>query len=205
MVLAQLLADLATSSRTQAPETLSASLRQGFHYLQALVHRIIQPRPAFTVDLDLAYLGTLPAAALSDGSAGCSTRMIGDKEVVDRVTLAYRMSSGKKAHAALNQNESRLLKAQLERARLKFDSREIRDGTGALLGEAFVIDVDLSASATLRADYEAEAVEIECENVGVLGPAKYRLRSAEFDETIWEFGQLLLGFPSRFAGLRLPA
>ena len=47
-------------------------------------------------------------------------------------------------------------------------------------------------------------MEILCENVGVLGPARYRLRGAEFDETIWEFGQLLLGFPSRFAGLRLP-
>jgi serine/threonine protein kinase len=203
--LVQLLADLETSSRTQAPETLSASLRQGFHYLEALVHRIIQARPAFTVDLDLAYLGTLPAAALSDGSVECRTRMVEDKEVVDCVTLNYRMSSGKKARVALNQEEARLLKAQLGWAQLKFDCREIRDATGALLGEAFLIDVDLSASATLRADYEAQTVEILCENVGVLGPARYRLRSAEFDETIWEFGQLLLGFPSRFAGLRLPA
>ena len=202
--LAQLLAELETSSRTQAPETLSASMRQGFHYLEALVRRIIQARPAFTVDLDLAYLGKLPAAALSDGLVECSTRMVGDKEVADCVTLTYRMSSGKKARVALNQEEARLLKAQLERAQLKFDSREIQDASGAPLGEAFVIEVDLSASAILRADYEAQAVEILCENVGVLGPARYRLRGAEFDETIWEFGQLLLGFPSRFAGLRLP-
>jgi hypothetical protein len=48
-------------------------------------------------------------------------------------------------------------------------------------------------------------VEIVCQNVGVLGPARYRLSSAQFDEAIWEFGQLLLGRPSRFAGMRLPA
>ena len=30
------------------------------------------------------------------------------------------------------------------------------------------------------------------------------LKAGEFDDGIWEFGNLLLGFPSRFAGLRLP-
>ena len=202
--LAQLLVDLETSSRTETPDTLSASLRQGFHYLEALVNRVVQARPAFTVDLDLAYAGKLPAATLHDGSVECLTRMVGDKEVVDRVTLSYCMSSGKKARVALNQDESRLLRAQLERARLKFDSREIRDASGAILGEAFVIDADMTASAVMRADYEAQTVDILCENVGVLGPARYRLPSKQFDETIWEFGPLLLGFPSRFAGLRLP-
>ena len=203
-MLARLLDDLESSSRTKAPETLSASLRQGFHYLEALAHRIIQAKPEFTVDLDLAYLGKLPAATLSDGAVECSSRMLEDREVVDCVTLTYRMRSQKKARVALSEEEARIMKTQLGWAQLKFDCREIRDATGALMGEAFLIDVDIRAKATLSGDYEAQAVEIACENVGVLGPARYRLRNAEFDDAIWEFGKLLLGFPSAFAGRRLP-
>ena len=48
-------------------------------------------------------------------------------------------------------------------------------------------------------------MEIQCQNVGVLGPAKYRLSMADFDDdAVSELGKMLLGFPSRFAGLRLP-
>jgi hypothetical protein len=203
-MLTQLLSDLESSSRRKSPETLSASLRQGFHYLEALVHRVIQAQPAFVVDLDLAYLGKLPAAALGDGAVKCRNRSIAGHEVVDNVTLTYRMSAGKKARVALNLEEARRLKEQLARGQFKFDSRDIRDGSGAAIGEAFVVDVDLLANAVLHPDYERQEVEIDCLNVGVPGPARYRLRSSEFDEVIWEFGQLLLGFPSRFAGLRLP-
>jgi len=203
--LSQLLSDLETSSRQPSPETLSASVRQGFHYLEALVDRVVQAQPGFAVHLDVAYLGRLPAAVLGQGAVECRNRMVGDKEVVESVTLTYRMNAGKKARVALNVEEARLLKAQLAQAQLKFDSREIRDPSGAVAGEAFVVDVDLMANAVLSPDYEAQEVEIDCLNVGVPGPARYRLRSDEFDEVIWEFGQLLLGFPSRFAGLRLPA
>jgi len=80
----------------------------------------------------------------------------------------------------------------------------VHDTGGAVSFEALLIEVDIPARATLRADYTRQAVEIACENVGVLGPANYALPGAEFEEAVWEFGQLLFGLPSRFAGLRLP-
>jgi hypothetical protein len=98
-----------------------------------------------------------------------------------------------------------VLRRHLHQAKLHFDSREVTDDAGEVRLEAFLIEVDLAATATLRGDYERQTVEIACENVGVLGPANYRLAAADFDHAIWEFGQLLFGQPSRFAGLRLPA
>jgi hypothetical protein len=180
-------------------------LRKAFHYLEELVRRVIHASPPFAVKLDVIYLGALPAADLSNGRVECVTKKLGDAEVVDSVTLTYRMKSNRKARIALNRDEARLLKTHLDRAKLKFDSREVTDDAGTVHSEAFLIEVDLSANATLRGDYERQMVEIACENVGVLGPTKYRLASQEFDEAIWEFGQLLFGLPSRFAGLRLPA
>jgi len=206
--LSKLLADLETFSRSQASAAqaageLNMQMRKAFHYLEELVRQVIQAKPPFLVKLDLIYLGALPSVSLSQGHVDCATKQIADAEVVDAVTFTYRMSSPRKARAALRSDEARVLKVQLERAGLKFDSREIAAGSSAY--EAFLIDAEIAASAKLRADYEKQTVEIHCQNVGVLGPARYRLRSSEFDEAIWEFGQLLLGLPSRFAGLRLPA
>jgi hypothetical protein len=111
------------------------------------------------------------------------------------------MSADSKARIALSRDEAAVLKSRLAEAKMKFDSREVTGGAG----EALLIDVDILARATLRGDYARKTVEIACENVGVLGSANYSIPAAEFDEAVWEFGQLLFGLPSRFAGLRLPA
>jgi serine/threonine protein kinase len=207
--LSKLLAELEAFSRGQAADAqaaneLSARLRKGFHYLNELVRQVIQARPAFAVRLDLAYVGALPPAALGDGAVDCAMRRLADAEVVDRVTLTFRMRSHRRARIALDPGEARLLEAQLQRAGARYDSREVGDEAGHVQCKAFLIEVDFAARAVMRGDYVAQAVEIECLNVGVLGPAKYRLPGSEFDDAIWEFGKLLLGFPSRFAGLRLP-
>jgi serine/threonine protein kinase len=205
--LSKLLAELETSSRQapgQAANELSMQLRKAFHYLEELVRQVIHADPPFAVKLDVIYLGALPAANLSNGRVEFATKKLGDAEVVDSVTLTYRMKSSRKARIALNRVEASVLKRHLGLAKLKFDSREVTNEGGTVHFEAFLIEIDLLASATLRGDYERQTVEIACENVGVLGPANYRLASKEFDEAVWEFGQLLFGQPSRFAGLRLP-
>jgi serine/threonine protein kinase len=202
--LSQILGDLEVSSRKASPESLSASLRQGFHYLDALVQRVIRASPAFAIRLDLAHVGALPLATLGHGAVECSTRILDGAEVADAVTLSYRMTSAKKARAAVSGDEARRLTSALEHAGMAFEHREVRDAAGALRCEAFVVDVDIPASATLRADYDTQAIDIECVNVGVLGRARYRLSRSEFDEIVWDLGKLMLGFPSAFAGRRLP-
>jgi len=200
----KLLADLEAFARREGPaleaaNELSLQLRKAFHYLEELVRQVIQADPPFGVKLDVIYIGALPSARLSAGRVECVMKALGDAEVVDTVKFTYHMSSPRKTRIALRSEEARVLKGQLERAGLDFDSRAVGDKF-----EAVLIEVDLAASATLRADYEHRSVDIFCQNVGVLGPARYSIPAAEFDEAVWEFGQLLFGLPSRFAGLRLP-
>jgi hypothetical protein len=202
--LSKVLADLEGSSRLAAAagaaDELSLRLRKAFHYLEELVRRVIHASPPYALKLDIIYLGSLPAATLSNGTVHCAMKMIGDAEVVDRVTLTYRMSTPTRGRIALKGGEAGVLKRHLDATGLKFEAREL---TGRF--EALVIDVDIAASAVLQADYERQSVEIVCHNIGTLGPARYSLPAAEFEDAFWEFGQLLLGMPSRFAGLRLPA
>jgi serine/threonine protein kinase len=206
--LSKLLAEVESSSRhaLPAPEgagEISLQLRKAFHYLEELVQRVIHAQPPFTLSFDLIHLGALPDASLANGSVECTMKKLGGGEVVDAVTLAYRMVAGSKARIALPVEEAAVLKAQLEQAGMKFHSRELT-ATAGTVREALVIEVDISARAVLRGDYKRQTVEIACQNVGVLGPARYSIPAAEFDEAVWEFGQLLFGLPSRFAGLRLP-
>jgi serine/threonine protein kinase len=207
--LSKLLAELESTSRrvssAAAAGELSLQLRKAFHYFEELVRQVIHASPPLAARLDLIYLGSLPAAHLSNGTVECTMRKLDEAEVVDTVTLTYRMSAARKARIALNREKAVLLKSRLAEAKLKFDSREVTDSAGEVRFEALLIDMDISARATLRGDYARQTVEIACENVGVLGTARYSLPAAEFDEAVWEFGQLLFGLPSRFAGLRLPA
>ena len=172
-----MLEELESTSRRQASSAkaaageLSLQMRTAFHYLEELVRQVIHANPPFTVKLDLIYLGALPAASLANGTVECTMKKLGDDEVVEAVTLAYHMTSSSKARIALNRGEAGVLKAQLERAGLKFDSREVTDAAGTVR-EALLIEVDIAARATLRADYRQQAVEITCENVGVLGPGE---------------------------------
>jgi serine/threonine protein kinase len=203
--LSRLLAELESTSRrassAAAAGELSLQMRKAFHYFEGLVRQVVHASPPLAASLDLIYLGSLPAANLSNGSVECTIKKLDQAEVVDTVTLAYRMSADSKARIALSRDEAAVLKSRLAEAKMKFDSREVTGGAG----EALLIDVDIAARATLRGDYARKTVEIACENVGVLGAATYSLPAAEFDEAVWEFGQLMFGLPSRFAGLRLPA
>jgi hypothetical protein len=61
------------------------------------------------------------------------------------------------------------------------------------------------ARARLRADYNAQAVEFLCQNIGAIGAARYRIGAAQVnDDAIEEFGKRLLGLPNRFTELKLP-
>ena len=193
-------------SALELASALSEKLHQAFDYLHELMRRVNQATPPFTVELDLIYFGRLPTVTLVNGVVEHLTRKVEDKDVIDKVTLSYRMISSQKARISTDMDSAPMLRTQLERARLKFDHREVKNDAGTPQFEAFLIECDIAAEATLRADYEARTVEIQCQNVGVLGPAKYRLGIADLDDdAVPEIGNLLLGFPSRFAGLRLPA
>ena len=123
--------------------------------------------------------------------------------MIDYIMLSYRMNSEQTARITLNKGEARALKAQMERSRIKYDEHEDTNDFSKVPRVALAIECNIPASATLRADYGAFAVQFECFNVGLIGAANYRVGAdALDDETIEEFGKFLLGFPSRFPEFR---
>jgi hypothetical protein len=186
----------ARQASAEQVQALSARMRDAFKYLVEFVSQFNEAAPHFAGKLALIYVKELPAVVLGNGFVDYRTKTVDDKQVVDHISIAYRMNSEEKARAIINKDEARILRAQLERAGLKSDAREIGSAGDKVPRLAFLIELKIAATAMLRADYRTLSVEIECRNVGVLGPEKYRIPADAFNEdAIEEFGKLLLGFP----------
>lgn len=184
---------------------LSAKLRQALSYLTEFVRELNAATPVFAGKLSLAYLGNLPAITLGGGTVDYRTAKINDKEVIDHLLLSCRISSDEKVHVALNREEAGALKVQLERNEIKFEEKEVKQLFQKVPRVAMSVECKMVARVRIRADYDAQAVEFLCQNVGAIGAAKYRLGAAEFnDDVVEELGKRLLGLPNRFSTLVLP-
>jgi serine/threonine-protein kinase len=184
---------------------LSAKLRQAHGYLKDFVREFNAATPAFAGKLNLPFLGTLPAMTLGGGTVDYRTVKLNDKEVIDHLSLSYSMSSSEKARVTLNREEARMLRAQLERNEIKFEEKEVTQLFQKVPRVTMSVECKMIARVRIRADYNAQAVEFLCQNVGMVGAAKFRIAAARFDEdAIEEFGKRMIGLPNRFAELKLP-
>lgn len=184
---------------------LSAKMRQAYTYLTEFVREFNAATPAFGGKLSLPYVGNLPEMALSAGAVDYRTAKINDKEVIDHLSLTYRMSSDEKARGTMNKEEARVLKNQLERNEIKFEEKEVSQLFQKVPRVAVTVDCKMVARVRIRADYNAQVVEFLCQNAASIGAAKFRVAAARFDEdAIEEFGKRLIGLPNRFGELKLP-
>ena len=121
-------------------------------------------------------------------------------EAIDYIALTYRMSSADKTRLNVSTDDARTLKEQLERARIEFHHGTVKNAADSAKIEVFSIEPVIPATAILRGDYPGDALEIQCRNIGVLGPAIYRFGVAEIsDKIVRDFGNLILGLPSELA------
>ena len=98
-----------------------------------------------------------------------------------------------------------MLTQQLERAEIKFESREVEHAFHKVPKVALTIDCSMVARARLTADYNSMAVDILCQNVGGVGAANVRIAAGNFGEdALEEFGKRILGLPNKLAELKLP-
>jgi hypothetical protein len=187
----------------ESVQAFDAKLRKAFSYLVEFVRLLNEAAPAFGGELNMIYAGSLPSGTLSNGLVNYRLKKVEDAEVIDHITLSYRMNSEQKARVTLNKDEARALKAHLERCRFKYEEREEKAVYGKVPRVTIAIECNIPATAMLRADYGAFAVRFECVNIGQIGMANYLVGADQFDdEIVEEFGKFVLGFPSRFTGFR---
>jgi serine/threonine-protein kinase len=194
-----------TGATAESALALSAKLRQAYVYLKDFVQEFNAATPTFAGKLGLPYVGNLPPVTLGEGTVDYRTARMSDKEVIEHVSLTYRMISNEKIRATLNKEEARMLKAQLERAEIKCEDKEVAGMFQKVPRVALSADCKIVARVRIRADYNTQIVDFLCQNVSAIGASRFRIAADRFDEeAIEEFGKRLLGLPNRFAELKLP-
>jgi serine/threonine protein kinase len=189
----------------ESVQALSGKMRQAYNYLSEFVREFNAATPAFAGKLSLPYVGNLPEMTLGSGTVDYRTAKINDKDVIDHLTLSYRMSSDEKARATVNKEEARVLKSQLERNEIKFEEKEVSQFFQKVPRVALTVDCKMVARVRIRADYNAQVVEFLCQNAASIGAAKFRVAASRFDEdAVEEFGKRLIGLPNRFTEIKLP-
>ncbi len=184
---------------------LNTKLKQAFAYLVEFVSEFNAATPAFAGKLTLLYVGNLPEPTLSRGFVDYRSTKVDDRQVIDYVSLNYRMGSDEKKRLTLNKEEARMLAQQLERAEIKFEQREVEHAAHKVPRVALTIDCSMVARARLTADYNALAVDILCQNVGAVGATKFRIAADRFNESVLEeLGKRILGLPNKLAEIKLP-
>ena len=190
---------------TELVQSLNLKLRKAHIYLKNFVQQFNAAKPAFAGKISLPFVGELPPVTITEGSVDFLTTRIADKEVVDNITLTYRMISGEKIRATLSKDEARLLKAQLERAEIKCEEKEVSGLLQAASKVTVTADCRFFARIKIRADYSAGIVDFLCQNMGTIGASRFRITADRFDESaVEEFGKRVLGLPNRIADIKLP-
>ena len=199
-----------SQQRTNRPSlesilALSAKMQQAFAYLVEFVSEFNAATPEYAGKLTLLYVGDLPNPTLSRGFVDYRSTKMEDRQVIDYISLTYRMGTDDKRRVTLNREEARMLTQQLERAEIKFESREVEHAFHKVPKVALTIDCSMVARARLSADYNAMEVDILCQNVGGVGAAKVRIAADKFGEdALEEFGKRILGLPNKLAEIKLP-
>src|SRR5687767_3430976 len=181
---------------------LNAKMKQAFAYLVEFVSEFNAATPAFAGKLTLLYVGNLPEPTLSRGFVDYRSTKVDDRQVIDYISLTYRMGTDDKKRVTLNKEEARMLAQQLERAEIKFEQREVEHAFHKVPRVAIAVDCSMVARARLTADYNSLAVDILCQNVGGVGATKFRIAADRFGEdALEELGKRILGLPDKLAGI----
>jgi serine/threonine protein kinase len=196
---------LESTATIESATALHGKLRKAHLYLKQFVKEFNATKPAFAGKMSMNFVGDLPSVTIGEGDVDILTTRISGKEVIDTITLTYRMMSNEKIRATLSKDEARLLKAQLERAEIKCEEKEM----GGMFQKdpriAITADCRFAARVKIRGDYNGQVLDFLCQNVGGIGASRYRIPANRFDDkAIEEFGKRLLGQPNGFAELKLP-
>jgi hypothetical protein len=194
-----------TGTSAESHQALNAKLRKAYVYLKDFVREFNAATPAFAGKISLPFVGNLPPVTISEGSVDFLTARVNDKEVIDNISLTYRMISAEKIRATLNKDEARILKAQLDRAEIKCEEKEAGGLFQKVPRVVLTADCRILARIKIRGDYKANIVDFLCQNMGGIGASRFRIAADRFDESaVEEFGKRVLGLPNRFAELKLP-
>jgi len=179
-------------------ETIDATMRAAFRYLNELGTEIKAARPACQRRLELIFLGALPEFVYTSPFVDYRTRAGSEAALCERIIFTARLETPEPVRIDLVRDEIPLMKAELDRVGFKYECVETKSDFGVVMRGRFTIAAGLPVNADLRVDYQSGIVHVDLRNIGLWGSAKLQLPIGELDDTwLEEFSKLALGMESR--------
>jgi serine/threonine protein kinase len=200
----QKLRQQASAGRTSSIETrakalesaqrLDQRLRAIFQFFVQIAAEVNEASPVYGRPYKVLYVGEFSEAVLTDAFADSRSRSVFDKELLDYVSLRYKLGPPHPLRAEVPSQEATQFREMLNRygARHTPASSKVHSMIAFLLAH-------VPCEARLQADYDSQEIAVELRNVTQLGNAGCRIKLEEFtDELLDELSTYLLGFGEEF-------
>jgi len=195
----------ASESKTRALEAavrLDQRLRAMFQFFAHIAAEVNGAHPVYGRSYKVLYVGELTDAVLSEAFADSRSRSVLDKEMLDYVSLRYKLGPLTPLRVEVMTQEAPQFRELLNRYGLRHEAVSTRSEAGAMNKSMFALS-HVPCEARLQADYDNQEIIVDLRNVIQLGNAGCRVKLEEFtDDLLDELSSYLLGFSDDF-GQRL--
>jgi hypothetical protein len=191
----------ASESRARALEAasrLDQRLRAMFQFLAQIAAEVNGSHPVYGRPYKVLYVGEITEAVLSDAFADSRSRSVLDKEMLDYVSLRYKLGPVTPLRVEVMTQEAAQFRDLLNRFGLRHQPVSARSTAGTMNKAMFAL-AHVPCEARLQADYDDQEIVVELRNVIQLGNAGCRVKLEQFtDELLDELSSYLLGFSDEF-------
>jgi len=190
-------------AREKELAALDAALRTAFQYLAEVVREMNALTPTSPRPYEYLYLGKLPTVKLSEGFVDSRPLHIPGRDVLERITMRYKITLSAPAKASLLGEDIVRCMDYFKGVRAECKVQpEAKNDFGKVTRAQCTVSGSLPCEIIIRGDYDVPSVVIELRNVRRLGRIEYRIGTDKLADATDDLARYLLGIDDDFEKLR---
>ena len=187
------------AARDRALAKLDAAMREADRFLIQIANQVNSVHPASDLPFDVLYLGRIPSVKLSEASVRARYERAGEREVIDSIKLAWRVTPALPHTATLHRDDIARGIRYLKEAGAEHKAlAERRNDFGQPIKAQVTLTGSLPCEVLIRADYADDSLSIELTGVRRIGRYRAELDSGELEDAVDELVRYMLGVDDEF-------
>ena len=182
------------AARDRALARLDAAMREADRFLIQIANQVNSVHPATDRSFDVLYLGRIPSVKLSEASVRARYERAGEREVIDSIKLAWRVTPAQPHTVTLHRDDIARGIRYLKEAGAEHKAlAERRNDFGQPIKAQVTLTGSLPCEVLIRADYAGDCLSIELAGVRRIGRYRAELDAGELEDAVDELVRYILG------------
>ncbi len=184
---------------------VGAALERAYRHLKAFAQSINAEKPAYVKEYSIVGVPAFDGLKWAECTADFHAKEVSaTAKLFDKVTLFYRLSSGKELRVSRESPADGKLNQLLQDAGVAFTSQGERNARGAVVKTDFVVRCEIKSNLQLLANFDTGKLLLKMRDVEHFGVAEHVLAPESVtDESLKELTSLILGETRRLGPLLL--